>query len=413
MGALHTLHRWFADRPRLADGLLVVLLWGINAALALSIEDGFTGGRVVDRWWMWVLIALPPVAVAFRRTDPVLALVGGTAATFTVWSLGLPEYGMALCFVVYSVVVYGPPRRGLRLAVTSAVGLTAWTGVGVLLADVPYATLPIMGLLLATAVAFGSATAARHAHIAEVEERAAEAEQRRAADERHVIAQERARIARELHDVVAHGLSVIVVQAGAGRRIIDADPDGARTTLQQIETTARSGLTEMRQVLGVLRTEEAEQRRPAPGLAALDDLFAQYRSSGLELTSAIDSIDGTVPSTVDSTVYRIIEESLTNALRHGGPNVSAHVRLGHDDGGLRLVVLDDGRGAAAPTSAEGHGLRGMSERVEVHGGSLRTGPRPGGGFEVRVWLPLDSRHAPPTSTAEATSSSTSSTGPLR
>ena len=207
------------------------------------------------------------------------------------------------------------------------------------------------------------------------------------------VTEERLRIARELHDVVAHSMSVIAVQSGVGHHVLDTQPEDARRALAAIETTSRAALTEMRRLLGVLRQEgEAHAAlAPAPGLADLPFLLDQFRETGLDVSL---TMLGEVPETsapIDLTTYRIVQEALTNILKHGGP--AARVLINHTCDEVYVEVLDDGRPrsprrSAATTSVVGHGLIGMRERVAVFGGRLTAEPRPGGGYRVAVHLPL-------------------------
>jgi len=211
-------------------------------------------------------------------------------------------------------------------------------------------------------------------------ERESEEEAKRA------VADERLRIAQELHDVVAHSMGVIAVQAGVGAHVIDDDPAEAKRSLEAIATTSRGTLVEIRRLLGVLRSDGDAAYQPAPGLADLDRLVADVGGAGLDVALCIDGERGDVPPGVDLTAYRIVQEALTNVLKHAGP---AHttVTVGYEPGALRLEIADDGRGVNGRASQGGHGLLGMRERVGVYGGSLQAGPAQGGGFRVVARLP--------------------------
>ena len=306
-----------------------------------------------------------------------------------VWIVEFPDSYMALATLLYSAAAYGG-TRGLRASWAVGGGLTAFTVLGVLTGSAPTYVIPIVALSSAAATSFGMITAGRQAYTEATEARARELERSRQSDQDRALVDERARIARELHDVVAHGLSVIVVQASAAQRILDRDPAGTASALQQIEQTGRTALNEMRQVLGAIRTEPSESWQPAPGLEALDGLVAEMRSTGLVVTVTEENDDptDTLPATVDLTAYRIIQESLTNVLKHGGRGAQATVEICHRQRSLELKITDNGRGANAGDSG-GHGLRGMQERVEVFGGTFAAGPHAGGGFTVSVSLPLD------------------------
>ena len=218
-------------------------------------------------------------------------------------------------------------------------------------------------------------------------------EREQAEQARRAVVDERARIARELHDVVAHNVSVMVVQSGAARRTIERDPERAREVLTSVESTGRQALDEMRRLLGVLRTEDeaTDLRAPQPSVSHLDALVAQVCDAGLPVKLVVEGEPRPLSSGVDMSAYRIVQEALTNSLKHAGP-AHAHVRVCFGDNDLRLEVTDDGRGIIADdpaTNGGGHGLVGMRERVALFGGRLEAGPRTGGGYIVTATLPLE------------------------
>jgi signal transduction histidine kinase len=206
--------------------------------------------------------------------------------------------------------------------------------------------------------------------------------------EQRAIAAERARIARELHDVVSHAISVTVLQARGARRVLDADPEAARDALDAIERTNTAALGDMRRLLAVLRDteEDAAEQAPQPTLARLDGLVAQVRASGVPVEVEVVGKRRELPPGVDLSAYRIVQEALTNVLKHSD-QASARVTLDYGDAALAVIVEDDGTPRANGTSAPGHGLIGIRERVSVVGGEVEAGPRAGGGFEVRARLP--------------------------
>jgi signal transduction histidine kinase len=203
------------------------------------------------------------------------------------------------------------------------------------------------------------------------------------------IVEERTRIARELHDVVAHSISVMVLQARGGRRVIDADMGEARDAFGVIERTGHQALEEMRRLLGMLRASDEELAlAPQPSLQQLDRLVEQVRAAGLPVEVTVEGNPGELPPGVDLSAYRIVQEALTNALKHAGPaRARVAVRYGEDE--LELEIADDGAGTG-DAGGSGHGLIGMRERVSVYGGELEAGRRPGGGYALRARLPLDS-----------------------
>lgn len=230
----------------------------------------------------------------------------------------------------------------------------------------------------------------RAEHTLELQELAHQLRQEREEDARAAVLEERARIARELHDVVAHSVSVMVVQAGGVRRLLRDDQGREREALLVVEQIGRSALTEMRRMLGVLRTEGEAQTpalAPQPGLAYLDRLVDQVRQAGLEVAVHVEGEPVPMPQGVDLSAYRIVQEGLTNALKHAG-RAHADVTVRYGDSRVELEVADDGAGAAAGDGM-GHGLVGMQERVALYGGTLEAGPRAGGGYVLRAVLPWD------------------------
>jgi signal transduction histidine kinase len=245
----------------------------------------------------------------------------------------------------------------------------------------------------AIGVAMRSRRAATEARVSEAEERA-DAEGQRAA---RVLAEERLRIAQELHDVVAHSMSVIAVQAGVGAHVIDERPDEARAALAAISTTSRQALAEMRRMLGMLRNSDgsrASASAPAPGLVDLPSLVDDVRAAGVPVTLHLVGHADTVHSGVELSAYRVVQEALTNVIKHAGSPTQVDVTVQYRPGSLAVEVRDDGRGLAArplnggaDDEGAGHGLVGMRERVEMWGGDLSVGPRPGGGYRVAATLP--------------------------
>jgi signal transduction histidine kinase len=241
----------------------------------------------------------------------------------------------------------------------------------------------------------GVSVRSTRAYLDELERRVATADALAEEQARQAVADERTRIAREMHDVVAHGMSVMVVQAGAASRVLAERPDQAAEALANIESTGRESLAEMRRLLGVLRdpdgTDGGMELAPQPGIGDLDALVGTFRDAGLESDLTVD-VGEPLPAGVDLTVYRLVQEGLTNVLKHAGP-ARASVSVVRAGPIVTVVVDDDGRGAGADhREPGGHGLVGMRERVALFGGTLDAGPRPGGGFEVRAQLSLD-RHA--------------------
>ncbi len=243
--------------------------------------------------------------------------------------------------------------------------------------------------------AWGRLTRVRRAYLVELEDRAARLERERDAQAKVAVAAERARIARELHDVVAHNVSVMIVQADGAAYVLDNSPQQAKEALGTIASTGRQALVEMRRLLGVLRTSDAAgEYLPQPSVEELPDLLDQVRTAGLPVEFTSTGEVRELPRGVELTVYRIVQEALTNVRKHGGPGASARVAVDFGDRDLNVLIEDDGRGATDEKLAHGgvdglgHGLIGMRERIGMVSGSLDVGPRPGGGFRIRAVLPL-------------------------
>jgi signal transduction histidine kinase len=247
--------------------------------------------------------------------------------------------------------------------------------------------------VFATAWVLGDNMRQRRERVRSLEERAELAEQSREEEARRAVAAERTRIARELHDVVAHSVSVMVVQAGAARRVLEHSPEQAAEAMTQIEAAGRQSLNEMRRLLGVLRRDDDRSfgRDPQPSVEHLDVLVNQVREAGLPVELVVEGEPRPLAAGVDLSAYRIVQEALTNTLKHGGPAARAEVRICYAGDVIEVVVADDGRGSDSDRSDDpgGHGLVGMRERVTLFGGDLQARNRPGGGFVVRATLPLE------------------------
>ncbi|MGH8977417.1 MAG: sensor histidine kinase [Acidimicrobiia bacterium] len=233
---------------------------------------------------------------------------------------------------------------------------------------------------------FGATIRNRRLYMEELEARTSALERERDEEAKRAVADERLRIAQELHDVVAHSMGVIAVQAGVGAHVIESDPGEAKKSLEAISTTSRATLTEIRRMLGVLREDSGAGYEPAPDLTALPRLVDSVRAAGLDVAMDVEGASADVPPGVSFTAYRIVQEALTNVMKHAGP-ARATVLVGYEPGVVRLEVSDDGRGVNGRSADGGHGLVGMRERVAVYGGTLTAAPKPGGGFKVAATLP--------------------------
>jgi signal transduction histidine kinase len=230
--------------------------------------------------------------------------------------------------------------------------------------------------------------ARRGRRVAAAEERAVQLERDQERHARAAADSERRRMARELHDVIAHSVSVMTVQAGAARMQLPDHPDRAVPPLMAVEETGRQALAELRRLLGVLRSEDAPGLAPLPGLSSLPALARAMQQAGVEVQLTTEGRPQPLPASLDLTAYRIVQEALTNTLKHAGP-ARAHVVVHYDPDVLRLEITDDGQAASTAADGSGHGLPGMRERVNLFGGQLDAGPGDGGGYSVRARLPLE------------------------
>ena len=322
----------------------------------------------------------------FRRHAPVPVLLISEACVVAL-TAGKYQTGAGpfiLLVGVYTVAAWCSARERAIGVVAVLIGLTVVAIVGIPGAN--DVDLAFNFIIFAAAYLFGSTVRNRRLYSEQLEARADALERERNEETRRALAEERLRIAQELHDVVAHSMGVIAVQAGVGAHVIDTEPDEAKKSLEAIAQTSRSTLAEIRRLLGVLREDEGVSYAPAPGLADLDKLVRDVESAGVHADVRVDGTETPLPPGVDFTAYRIVQEGLTNVLKHAG-RATATVVIGYEDTALRLEILDDGRGVNGQATAGGHGLIGMRERVGVYGGSFEAGPRTGGGYRVAVRLP--------------------------
>ncbi|MFG3438695.1 sensor histidine kinase [Nonomuraea sp. NPDC047897] len=378
------------DRTLLPDTVLAVAVAAASVALFVLYgpEPPAPGLRPPDASGV-TLVLLACVPVAVRRRCPVAGLWAALAPETVLSALGYGTgvAGLAGLVMLYSVASY----RGLAVALGALLlagtlylaGALAGSTAGLGVSD----HLMVVVVLVAVWGA-GRSLRLRRAYLEELKDRAARLERAHAADTRAARAEERSRIARELHDVVAHHVSVMTVQASAAGKVLASDPELAREALAAIEHTGRMAMAEMRNIVGVLRADARAELGPQPGTGDLPALVAQMREAGLVTRLTVEGSAGAVPAGVDLAAYRLVQEGLTNTLRHAGAGARALVTVRHLPGELDVSVADDGGGEARPAGQPGHGLVGIRERVALYGGILSVGPRPGGGFEVRARFPL-------------------------
>jgi signal transduction histidine kinase len=372
----------------------------VDGTLALGV---LALGLLPTMWqrvpWIVAIIVVLAGTVVYRRQHPVAAFALGIAAgavqVATIRMANAADF--ALMILLYTLAAYRPRRVSLYgLGACLVGGLVASVQWGVFDRTRPSTAVVGLGALLAfplLAWLLGDGVRWRRGYYLALEERAARLEREREALAQVAAAAERARIAREMHDVVAHNVSVMVIQADGGLYALDAAPDKTRNALTTISQTGRQALAEMRRLLGVLREAgPVAALGPMPGMGDLEPLIEQTRAAGIPVTF---SSSGTPPRDLDGgadlAAYRIVQEALTNVRKHGGPRVAATVTVRYGEHGLTITVADDGRGAATAYQDEpGHGLAGMRERVAMYGGTVAAGPRPGGGFEVVATVPVRS-----------------------
>jgi signal transduction histidine kinase len=397
------LYDFLRRHPTWVDGFWAFVLLGISGLGLVSMS----GGNGHEPTLLAVPVALGLcLAVALRRraTEPMLVLVAVIGVFQLVFDVETMPANFAMLVIIYTAAADGA-QWASRFALVGGLcaaplSMMRWSAGNVsVFGSVLFTIFQIVPFALAWVL--GDSIRTRRAYLAQLEERADRLEKEREAQSKVAVAAERARIARELHDVVAHNVSVMVVQADGAAYVLDTAPDQAKKALETISGTGRQALAEMRRLLGVLRTgepEEGSEYVPQPDVEQLDELIEQVRTAGLPVDYKVEGTPRPLPSGVELTAYRIVQEALTNTRKHGGENAGASVRLVYFDDGLGLLVEDDGKGAPhelyedGGADGRGHGLIGMRERVGMVGGTLDAGPRPGGGFRISALLPLKPAH---------------------
>ena len=394
---LRQLERLRSFNPLAVDGVLaaILLVLGLITVYTQDVRDGM----VEPSGWAVATILIVVAPIWVRRRNPLLALSVACFGILLHIGSDWPEGSLPLSVMLltYTVAAWSSPRRaavgiGVVYATLILLGITDTPGLD---------TLGVVGnmAVFTVAWAFGIALRARRETL---ESRLREAEERANVERQstaRVLAEERLRIAQELHDVVAHSMSVIAVQAGVGAHVLADRPEQARAALDAISATSRGTLTEMRRLLGVLRDSDGQRdHAPAPGLADVPRLVDDVRNAGVPVTLNVEGSSVCVNAGVELSAYRVVQEALTNVIKHAGAATHVDVSVKYLPGSLAVEVVDDGRGAAAVPSVNGghvdsgavesgHGLVGMRERVELWGGELAVGPISGGGYRVKALLP--------------------------
>lgn len=381
-------YRWSAAHVAGIDRTLAGALAVMCGVLAVTSGEG----------WVGLIVSLGmTVPLAWRRTR--VAAAGFTVAGFSVLHLIVVPHTMlpsviAVPIAVYALAAYGPRWAsgwGLALALLGAIGAglqylggesATWQAIAFLMA--------FLIVFVIAVWAFGDLRRVRNQELEGLTERARLLELERAQEAEIAAINERTRIAREMHDIVAHSLTVVIAQADGGRYGAKADPDAAIAALETIAETGRQALTDMRALLSVLREDRPRETRATPQVSDIADLVDDLRGGGLEVDLRIEGKPRELSTGAGLTAYRIVQESLTNVLKHAGPAARVVVTERWTDTGLELGVVDDGRGAAGalvPSTGGGQGVLGMRERAELYGGRFEAGPVVGGGYQVRAGLP--------------------------
>ncbi|MEO3973031.1 histidine kinase [Streptomyces sp. CAU 1734] len=418
--------RWLREHPLAFDGAIAAtaMVCMVIGSFAVNGEHGPEFGSRTPSARSVVLIALVAAALVFRRRNPMGVLVFAGLLSVVELSFGDPSAPVAMGAVIALYTVASRTDRPTTWRV-GLLTMTVLTGTAMFYGSTPWYTQENLGIFAWTgmAAAAGDAVRSRRAFVDAIRERAERAERTREEEARRRVAEERLRIARDLHDVVAHHIALVNVQAGVAAHVMDKRPDQAKEALAHVREASRSALNELRATVGLLRQsgDPEAPTEPAPGLGVLDELVTTFRQAGLpvEVARADDGLKP--PSAVDLAAYRIIQEALTNVRKHAGQEARAEVSVIRVGQTLEVTVLDNGPAPERPPAAGnaqgntagnagnagntagssagngvaqpegGHGLLGMRERVTALGGRLSAGPRYGGGFRVQAILPLTVR----------------------
>lgn len=388
---LHQRTTWFQQHPRFVDLVVVLLVFTYNLPIQF--------GSVPDRLWPGTGVMLSVGLCGpflLRRRYPLAVFAASQLVAFVQILLGVE---LLVADVMLLLAVYNLAARARSyISAGSALVLIGWLLMAVMPAMTrDHLSIGDVGVLVAVIVwawTWGRLVQTRRSYIDSLRERAEQLEREKSAEAAIAASTERTRIAREIHDIVSHSLSVVVVMSDGAARTIDTAPEQAKTAMLGVRDTGRTALADMRRMLGVLRGGEPGSHAPQPGIAQLDRLVEDSVAAGLPVSFAVDNQAGTweTPASVDLAVFRIVQEALTNARRHAGPDVTrVDVRIRQREDAIEVSITDDGKGPVKGQhgASTGHGMIGMHERIAAHGGTLRTGARPGGGFEVFASLPKE------------------------
>ncbi|TRV75948.1 two-component sensor histidine kinase [Streptomyces sp. 130] len=397
--------QWLRGHPLALDGALAL---GVLVAMVFGSfvdpggHDGPTFGARTPAASSLLLMVLSALALIRRRREPLAVLAATGALTVVELVTADPPAPVVMSAVIalYTVAARTDRPTTWRVGLLTMAALTA---AAMLFGSPPWYSQENLGVFAWTGMAgaAGDAVRSRRAFVDAIRERAERAERTREEEARRRVAEERLRIARDLHDVVAHHIALVNVQAGVAAHVMDRRPDQAKQALAHVREASRSALNELRATVGLLRQsgDPEAPTEPAPGLAVLGQLVESVRQAGLpvEVACAAEG-EPPLPSAVDLAAYRVIQEALTNVRKHAGPGAKAEVSVVRVGATAEVMVLDNGRGNPAggdSASGGGHGLLGMRERVTALGGTLTAGPRYGGGFRVHAILPVEARAQEP------------------
>jgi signal transduction histidine kinase len=405
--------RWLRDHPTQADATLAVMLTTMALVFHLADFEHNDTEYVDPSWWTVILVFGSVFPIAWRRSHTVAATVAVVLFQVTAAFADVDGGGfVGVTVALYSLGAHstGPVRLRVLTLVTASIGVLFV--VGLLVGELDVGSAVFSTVILVTAFVLGDNLRGRRDAAVALEERANRAERERELIAQREVNAERSRIARELHDVVAHSVSVMVIQAAAARRSLPSSPVHAEQALTNIEDLGRQTMNELRGILGVLRRSSDghgdPSRSPQPSLSQIETLVGMSDDLPIALSVSGDLDD--LPNSITLTGYRVIQEALTNIRRHAGPVTSVEVWVDRRLDALTIRILDDGRGAAADDVGPGYGILGMRERVAAVGGTVDAGSRPGGGWRVAVSIPTET---PRTQTADTgTASGASATGAL-
>lgn len=341
------------------------------------------------------LIALMTVPLVLRRVYPTAVFFLILAAWAAERSFDYPETlaGIGVVIAFYTIGAELSRRSSLRIGGVTALFILGFTGIGVvMLESVTGVSLITTMIITVTPLLLGREVHEQRRRVEELRERAEQAEHDREEKARRAVADERARIARDLHDVVAHQMTVMTLQAEGARRVADGSDPRVVKALETISDAGHSALIEMRRMVGLLRApEEESETEPLPRLADVEVLVEKVRAAGVPVDLDVEGDVRRLAEGTELSAYRIVQESLTNSVRHGGPDVTAKVAIEYKEDHLDVLIADDGRGASADTGdGIGHGIVGMRERIAVLGGEFSAGPKKGGGYQVHAVIPIES-----------------------